>query len=57
MLGKSRDTLNIVGKYLGSIPNKKKVNRPLACSKSEEEVNTLSSEYRIDYPAVVGSLI
>ena len=65
-IDQSRYALNIVEKYLGAVPNKKHVNRPLPsglepskkdCSKTTKEVIDLSTEYRIDYPAVIGSLI
>ena len=65
-LDQSRYTLSVVDKYLGAVSNRKKVNRPLAsgwepskkhCSQSDAEVDALSSEYRLDYPAVIGSLI
>ena len=65
-IDQSRYAKNIVKKYLGHSEPLGKVYRPLPaefiatkenCSKTDVEVRQLSEEYRIEYPAVIGSLI
>ena len=66
LLDQSRHSKNLVKKHLGGISGSKITNRPLPsdfietkkdCSESDSDVEQLSTEYRIDYPSVIGSLI
>ena len=61
----SRYLKGIIKKFLG-VTNAKTTNRPLPSeweatknqeSKTDDETKSLSEEYRLDYPSVIGSLI